>query len=137
MNVMKPLWSGSWRQKADGSKVWIQFLYERLQGLCYGCGLFGYEQKHCSVPRVMAANDKTKPKYGPFLNASKPRFFQDVHYGDAYKGTYQQRHHSQDGVHQEGEANNNAADEEAVPVENNNDAGQSQNENEGDINQTT
>lgn len=85
VNVRKPLWSGRWLKKPNAEKVWVHFKYERLQGLCYNCRVFGHEHKHCKSPRVMAANNKDLPKYGPFLTASKPRWFQGVPFGDAYK----------------------------------------------------
>lgn len=66
-------------------KRWVHFKYERLQGVCYNCGLFGHEPKHCSIPRVMAAYNKDLPKYGPFLTVTKPRMFRRVPFGDAYE----------------------------------------------------
>lgn len=82
VNVTKPIWFGCWLQRPEQERVWIYFKYERLQGLCYSCGNFGHESKHCSIPRVMAPYDKSTPKYGPFLNASKPRVFHRFPFGD-------------------------------------------------------
>lgn len=85
VNVKKPLWSGCWILKSQNERVWVHFNYERLQGLCYKCGVFGHEHKHCHNPKVMTAYDKALPKYGPFITASKPRLFQRVPFGDAYE----------------------------------------------------
>lgn len=85
INVSKPIWSGCWLQRSEKERVWICFKYERLQGICYGCGMFGHEKKNCSEPAVMAAYDKKTPKYGPFLTATKPRFFHKLPFGDDHK----------------------------------------------------
>lgn len=82
VDVTKPLWSGCWLQKPGSNRSWVQFRYERLQGICYKCGKFGHDQKSCELPMVMAANNKQLPKYGSCMNASKPRSFQNLSYDE-------------------------------------------------------
>lgn len=48
VDVLKPIWSGTWLQKPGKKRVWVHFKYERLQGICYRCGRFGHEQKNCA-----------------------------------------------------------------------------------------
>lgn len=76
INIKKTIWSGCWIQKDDERRVWVHFKYERLQGLCFKCGEFGHEIKHCIKPLAMAAINKNMPKYGQFLTAFIPRAFQ-------------------------------------------------------------
>lgn len=75
VDVNKPLWSGCWIQRPGNTRKWVHFKYERLQGICFKCGSFGHDQKFCEIPSIMAADNKTLPKYGPFLYASKPKVF--------------------------------------------------------------
>lgn len=96
VDVTKPLWSGRWIQKSPKEKIWIHFKYERLQRLCYNCGLFGHEQKTCKSDKVMAARNKFEPKYDPFLTITKPKPFQKPPFGDSPDGTS----HSQNGSQQ-------------------------------------
>ncbi|XP_065625608.1 uncharacterized protein LOC112020135 [Quercus suber] len=48
--LSKPLRRGAPILSPEGDKVWVAFQYERLQGLCFNCGILGHELKTCTRP---------------------------------------------------------------------------------------
>lgn len=46
--VPNPLKQGMKTKKVSGDGVWLDFLYERLNVLCFICGCLGYTERNCS-----------------------------------------------------------------------------------------
>lgn len=74
LNVELPLPMGCWVQRRNMPRAWIWFKYERLQDLCFKCGVIGHEQKNCNKERVMSSLGQGVLKYGPRVGvaATKP-----------------------------------------------------------------
>lgn len=64
--------TGCWAPRSNLPNLSIVYKYERLQSLCYKCGIIGHDQNSCSKPTVMSPFDPTKPKFGPDLSVSMP-----------------------------------------------------------------
>lgn len=45
IDITKPLSSGCWIPKKDLPKIWAIYKYERLQDLCFNCGVIGHEPR--------------------------------------------------------------------------------------------
>ncbi|KAJ1420181.1 Zinc finger, CCHC-type [Sesbania bispinosa] len=73
VNIKKPLVTGCWVPRKNLQEVWIMFKYERLQGLCFNCGVIGHEQKSCSHAQVMSHLDNKNPKYSAKLGVAPAR----------------------------------------------------------------
>ncbi|KAJ1381686.1 Zinc knuckle CX2CX4HX4C [Sesbania bispinosa] len=70
INITKPLVTGCWVPRKNLPKVWIFFKYERLQGLCFNCGIVCHEQKACGKPQVISHLDGKVPKYNAKLGVA-------------------------------------------------------------------
>lgn len=49
LNVYQPLCRGHAIKLEEGSKVWVNFKYERLPNICYWCGCFDHSDKDCDL----------------------------------------------------------------------------------------
>ena len=67
--LSKPLRRSAPILSPEGDKVWVAFQYERLQGLCFNCGILGHELKTCTRPISMVGDER---QYGEWLRASFP-----------------------------------------------------------------
>ncbi|KAJ1415409.1 Zinc finger, CCHC-type [Sesbania bispinosa] len=67
IDIKKAIATGCWVPRRDLPKLWIIFKYEKLQGVCFNCGLLGHEQRSCKEIKVMAAYNQSLPKYAPKL----------------------------------------------------------------------
>lgn len=63
--LKKPLHRGGLVVNPEGNKVLVAFKYERLDGLCFNCGLLGHEARICPHKNI----DKGPNPYGEWLKA--------------------------------------------------------------------
>ncbi|KAJ1399226.1 Zinc finger, CCHC-type [Sesbania bispinosa] len=63
IDITAPLVTGCWVPRKDLPRVWIFFKYEKLQSLCYNCGILGHEQKNCTRMKVMSVIDHNVPRF--------------------------------------------------------------------------
>lgn len=62
INIQHPLSTGCWVPRNNLPKVWISFKYEKLQDLCFNCGVIGHEQRFCKEDK------ETPSRYGQRLS---------------------------------------------------------------------
>ncbi|KAJ1392993.1 Zinc finger, CCHC-type [Sesbania bispinosa] len=62
VNIQEPLPTGCWVPRKSLPKLWILFRYEKLQALCFNCGIVGHEQRSCKENKVMAPFNPGIPK---------------------------------------------------------------------------
>lgn len=55
------------------NSLFVLYKYERLQYLCFNCGIMGHEQKSCKIPKVMATFCSSTPKYDHHLSVPTPK----------------------------------------------------------------
>ena len=74
MPIDKLIQRGALVLSPEGDQVWVAFQYERLLGLCFHCGLLGYESKSCTV----RLREGEETLYGEWLRAGfrMPKFQQ-------------------------------------------------------------
>lgn len=65
VNIRHHLFAGCWVSRRNLPRVWVFVKYERLQDLCFKCGIIGHEQKPCVNQCVMSSIGKDVQKYGP------------------------------------------------------------------------
>lgn len=70
MPLDKPIRRGTLVFSPKGDKVWVAFQYERLQGLCFQCGMLGHEAKTCTIPKPKEGEENL---YGEWLRVGNRR----------------------------------------------------------------
>lgn len=55
IDLINPLVDGIWILHLNGSKIWVNIKYEKLQSFCYNCG----------IGRMMSTVEEGNEKYGP------------------------------------------------------------------------
>lgn len=65
VNIHQALFTGCWVPRRNLPKVWVFIRYERLQDLCFNCGIIGHEQKTCQNEKVVSSMGKDIQKYSP------------------------------------------------------------------------
>lgn len=63
IDIRQPLFTGCWIPRRNMARVWVFIKYERLQDLCFKCGIIGHEQKNCNKESVMSPLGKNVQKY--------------------------------------------------------------------------
>lgn len=63
ININTPLSTGCWVPRKNLPKIWVFIKYERLQDLCYCCGIIGHDQNNCTKDRVMSVWGKNIHRY--------------------------------------------------------------------------
>lgn len=54
VNLGKPLPTGCWVPRSNLPNLWVRYIYERIQSMCYKCGVLGHDQSYCSKPITMS-----------------------------------------------------------------------------------
>ncbi|KAJ1395289.1 Zinc finger, CCHC-type [Sesbania bispinosa] len=73
VNVKEQLVTGCWVPRKSLPKVWVMLRYERLQSLCYQCGIIGHDKKSCRNNLVPFPLDPSMPKYSSKLGVPPAR----------------------------------------------------------------
>lgn len=67
INILNPLSTGCWIPRKNLSRFWVFVKYERMQDLCYNCGIIGHEQRICKKEKVMSMLSRDAERYGPSI----------------------------------------------------------------------
>lgn len=59
--------TGFHNQRANGSKQWIQFKFEKLPGICFNYGIMGHLRRNCSKSTDEGDLADGKLEFGPCL----------------------------------------------------------------------
>lgn len=68
INVLQPFFTGCWVPRRNLSNVWVTVKYEKLQDLCFSCGIIGHDQRSCKEEKQMSSLRRGMPKYGANLS---------------------------------------------------------------------
>lgn len=68
IDVSQPLSTGCWIPRRNLPKVWVSIKYEKLQDLCFNCGVIGHEQMGCKKEKEMSSLKGDIPRYGAYLS---------------------------------------------------------------------
>lgn len=68
INVLQPLSTGFWVPCRNLPKVWVNLKYEKLQDMCFNCGVIGHDQRGCREEKKMSSYRGDIPRYGPRLS---------------------------------------------------------------------
>lgn len=70
LDITKPLWRGYPIDLPTGEKALVEFRYENMTSLCFGCGRIGHKIMNCTF--ISKAEREAKdPPYGRFLFAKR------------------------------------------------------------------
>lgn len=71
VKLTSPLKTGFSLEKTNGSRIWVEFKYERLGDFCYCCGRIGHVLKDCSINNdIQDGARDLKSSHGPWMRAS-------------------------------------------------------------------
>lgn len=65
VDIQHPLFTRCWVPRRNLPRVWVFVKYEKLQDLCFNCGVIGHEQKLCMNTRAKSSIGKDIQNYGP------------------------------------------------------------------------
>ena len=70
LDITKPIPRGRIVTFGSVGKMWVSFKYERLQWLCFNCGIIGHLERDC-VSRLRARKCIGEAQYGAWLRTSE------------------------------------------------------------------
>lgn len=95
VNIQHPLSTGCWIPRKNNPRIWAFLKYERLQNLCFKCGIIGHEQNTCQKSKVMSAWGRNIQKYGPGVGVAPAKSIQMILEEQERRKKYAQGGHSQ------------------------------------------
>lgn len=78
LNFLEPLFSGCWVPRRNLPNIWMGVKYEKLQDMCFKCGIIGHEQRTCREEKVMSATDQDAPRYGQRMSVPPARELHEI-----------------------------------------------------------
>lgn len=109
VNVFRPLLTGCWIPRYDLPKAWVVFRYEKLQGMCFNCGIIGHEQMSCKKEKVMAVINKEVARYSAQLSIPMAKPIQIIaHEYGRWKTTQRNQRAGDSSLRRSNEEDNNA-----------------------------
>lgn len=78
LNFLEPLFSGCWVPRRNLPNIWMGVKYEKLQDMCFKCGIIGHEQRTCREEKVMSATDQDVPRYGQRMSVPPARELHEI-----------------------------------------------------------
>lgn len=76
INIQHPLSTGCWIPRQNLPNTWVQFKYEKLQDMCFKCGVIGHEQRSCKKEKERSVIDNTVQRYGSLLSVPPAKDFE-------------------------------------------------------------
>ncbi|CAN1191354.1 hypothetical protein LINPERHAP2_LOCUS41005 [Linum perenne] len=73
IDVERPLLGRRKARLRDGMEFWVQFGYEGLPTVCYGCGVLGHSLRQCSSPYADGSEEEDR---GPWMQAEQRQYHQ-------------------------------------------------------------
>lgn len=95
LDIKLPLSTGCWVPRKNLPKAWVSIKYERLQDLCFKCGIIGHEQKVCTKERVMSTHGNNIHRYSHRVGVPPAKPLQMILAKQKRRKEYAQGHPSQ------------------------------------------
>lgn len=98
VNLNKPLLRGKWLM-LDNQKHWISCNYERLQNICFKCGILSHKGRRCSKQKGESPEDDLScEQFGPWIQAQpmNSTIFDFRKYGGSNSSKQQQGRHKEE-----------------------------------------
>ena len=74
VDLLKPLKAGFWLKRPSGlGKIWANVRYEKLQNICYHCGIVGHDFKNCIQEKRMSEHNSLLPMFTAELRVNPMR----------------------------------------------------------------